>query len=485
MKIIKRLWLYQVAGVMLLGLYLDRVSTGFSSELTLEDYKKLVLDNSLDLNAQKLKTEAAHETQRTADLATSGRMTASTAVVRSKQPSVESSPQYKGMDAQTFGLGYMQQFKTGTQASVQVELSSSTLKDAQLPQAAQLTDVKGAIVEPSIQIKQPLWKNQFGNSIRLQEESLLAVTNAAESEEGARTRIAMMEAEMAYYALSFARDRVGIAERNVASSQSLFEFVRARYEKNLYEKSDLLQTQAMVASRKLELQSAESELRAASIRFNSLRALDAELVQESVESLSRASFPAKIEGLSAKNRQEISTLGEYARSAKLTSELELDSAKPELDIFFQYGLKSQSDKLSDALSDVNSPSRPKTTIGLSLSMLVDRDIAGSSYRAALKRAQVAETQKASLERDLERDLKALLERYSNGLESYKIAAELEKLQRSRVENEQAEFKNGRSTTYSMLMANQDLAQAELGKLKTAFDTKAAESQLNLFKGVDL
>ncbi len=54
----------------------------------------------------------------------------------------------------------------------------------------------------------------------------------------------------------FAKERVKIAERTLATASKISDFVSTRYQQNLYEKSDYLQAGALVASRELELQAA-------------------------------------------------------------------------------------------------------------------------------------------------------------------------------------------------------------------------------------
>jgi outer membrane protein TolC len=62
-----------------------------------------------------------------------------------------------------------------------------------------------------------------------------------------------------------------------------------------------------------------------------------------------------------------------------------------------------------------------------------------------------------------------------------IAKNLEEIQQAKLKNEQIEFRNGRSTTYQILMFAQDLANAELSRLKAVYDILLIDIQLGLFQ----
>jgi outer membrane protein TolC len=385
------------------------------------------------------------------------------------------------METGALGASVAKQFSTGTQVKVSLDLTASKLKDARFDPSAAPTNVKSGVVAPTLEVRQPLWQNQFGRSIDHSRNMAETQKQSAIEEENSEKRRLRMEADLAYYALSFSRDRVAIAERNLSSSVKLADFIGDRFKKNLTERSDLLQTQALVESRKLELQMARTDLKTASIRFNSLRHTGGETVPEVVDSLSTMAIAKQPDGLSSKSRPELKMLAEQKKSLEFAAKIEEEASLPELDVFAQYGLRSEADKISSAFSDIYDPARPRTTIGLRLSMMIDRDLAGSSFRAAHFRSLALTEQLQETEAVLDRELRSLIEKYESSITAYGISSELERLQKSRVENEQSEFKNGRSTTYSLLLATQDHAQAELGRLKSAFEIKTTEIQLLTFK----
>jgi outer membrane protein TolC len=68
---------------------------------------------------------------------------------------------------------------------------------------------------------------------------------------------------------------------------------------------------------------------------------------------------------------------------------------------------------------------------------------------------------------------------------YETSKQLELIQKQKLDNEQKEYKNGRSTTYQLLMFAQDLAQAELARLESAYRLALLDIQLSLYQDTSL
>jgi outer membrane protein TolC len=115
-------------------------------------------------------------------------------------------------------------------------------------------------------------------------------------------------------------------------------------------------------------------------------------------------------------------------------------------------------------------------------MALNRSLASKSVDALRLKKQALAEQRAEALTQFEKEVASLLENHRQGLMSFKIAKDLETIQRDRVQNQQKEFRNGRSTTYNMLLAEQDLNESELGRLQAAYSIKITEAQLALYKG---
>ena len=449
--------------------------------LSLESYRNDVISKSPALEALAFSLIATKENEKAMDLATATRMDTQISAVRSSQPAMDSVPSYQGMEANTVEWGLSKQFTAGTKAKVNFKFAQNQLKQASFSALAPSSDLKIHSLTPEITVSQPLWQNWAGRSLDLKTKALNSQTDAQLFDNASKKRLITMEAELTYYRLAFARDRLAIATRTMETAQKILSFVQSRYQRNLYEKSDLLQAQALSSSRELELQGAKSEFENAGIAFNALRLIDSASVAEGLESLSNATVSDWGSPVSIAAREELKHFDAQIQSAKFASDIDKDNSRPNLDAFLSYGLRSEQKELGDSFSKVTDPYYPKTVIGLSLSMTLDRKLSESAYRASKARESALISLRDEEKKNYQTELQQLLTKHKQAVQSFRIAKQLEELQKNRLDNEQSEFRNGRSTTQQMLLSTQDLAQSELSRLQAAFEIKTTEVKLALFK----
>jgi outer membrane protein TolC len=115
-------------------------------------------------------------------------------------------------------------------------------------------------------------------------------------------------------------------------------------------------------------------------------------------------------------------------------------------------------------------------------MTLDRELIKSQTDAARLRRSAAQSQYDDLDRRLKRAAQDLAVHRSEAVNIYKMSKSLEEVQAEKLKNEQNQYRNGRSTTYQLLMFSQDLAQAELGRVKAAYSVHMIDAQLRQFRG---
>ena len=123
-----------------------------------------------------------------------------------------------------------------------------------------------------------------------------------------------LEARLAYGRVVFARERVQNAEESLANAEKILKYVRDKANRNLAETSDLLQSQALVVSRELELRQAVAERDEAQVLFNSLRQKTGS-VPERLQSLKSVSSGSS-QGLDVNNRVELAIYEEQSENVK-------------------------------------------------------------------------------------------------------------------------------------------------------------------------
>ena len=182
------------------------------------------------------------------------------------------------------------------------------------------------------------------------------------------------------------------------------------------------------------------------------------------------------------SRAELKTLEAQIQLASVAAALEEDKAKPSLEAFVKYSMKSNHSDVAEATARLIDPYYPQTAIGVTFRMPLNGNLGQSSTRIATLQRQVLVQQLDETTQAFGKEIQSLTEKLAMATKSFAIAKQLADIQKSRVQNEQREFSNGRSTTYQNLLAIQDLSQAELGRLQVEFEITAIKTQLALYKG---
>jgi outer membrane protein TolC len=465
-----------------LGVFAAIPQNAAAQTITIDEYTKQVMDHSLALKRSGKQIEISQENIKGFGQATAPQLVSNATILRDRQPPT-GYPSYNALNAEIFGIGVEQQFKTGTKAAVNVEWQNSKLIDMTPAPGLPSSDVDSGQFVPSISVSQSLWQNRFGSHLRLQEETLKHIESSSKYAYESQTKLIGLEAKLTYLNLLFARDRLNLTKKTLKNAEKIFDYVNSRFKKSLSERSDLLQAQALVSARRFELQRVESDVQNASTNFNYLRGSNSNSVSESTESMRTISAEDDVTPVIT-SRSELKNIEAQIQLVSVSAQLEEDKAKPSLEAFVKYSMKSNQSDIGEATAKVIDPYHPQTAFGVSLRMPLNGDLAQSSTRVAIMQREALNQQLEETKQAFSKDVQSLSEKLSMAKKSFAIAKQLEEIQKSRVQNEQREFRNGRSTTYQNLLAIQDLSQAELGRLQVEFEINAIKAQLALYKGDD-
>ena len=238
---------------------------------TEDQFVTAALEASLSLVSAKNQLAAAKLDEKQVDLQTAPQLSSSLSSINDRNPSTMTTPSYSSLSGTEYNLGVSQQFRYGTKAKLGFSLKNNTLRDVTIAPSPSSSDLDTSVFAPTIEVSQSLLQNGFGRALSLQRELLARQSDGQSSELLIRQQAVTLEAKLAYYRLAFMRDRVATARSTLDTAQKILQFVTAKVHNNLYEKGDLLQTEALVESRKIELKSAIMEQTSAEIAFNSLR----------------------------------------------------------------------------------------------------------------------------------------------------------------------------------------------------------------------
>ena len=133
--------------------------------------------------------------------------------------------------------------------------------------------------------------------------------------------------------------------------------------------------------------------------------------------------------------------------------------------------------LSHTFRNALDPFNPVLPVGFTIHMTLDRNLVKSQSDAARLGLNATQSQYDDLNRQVKRAAKDLILKRSEFFKSYKILESLENTQREKLENEKLEYQNDHSTTYQILMYSQDLAQAELAKVRASYSIQIIDAQI--------
>lgn len=342
-----------------------------------------------------------------------------------------------------------------------------------------------ALASPVLELTQSLWGNGFGRSTRanqeLQESNALASSYSSLFE----AKSTLSQAEINYWNLAVARQSVRVQEEALDRAKKIYAYNKRKLKLNLGEASDVLQAEALVQSRELELASAKNEVRRASRAFNGSRFIDSDNVLEEVVQL-HPSFLDHIEIPSrAAQREDVKAAAQIARSQAASATLSAEKDLPTLEVFGSVALNGQQDSnftthLSDSISYSFSLNRPTESIGLRFRMPLNQSLVAKSRDGWSKQSIAAEKTFDQKVFDTEQSWKNLNESLSESKSHLALSRKLEEVQKKKLEAERERLSRGRTTTYQVLLFEQDYLLSQLNRIRDQNQVLTIISQMKLF-----
>ncbi len=374
-------------------------------------------------------------------------------------------------------LGLRKQTSFGLQGNVYFLTQRNTLTNAPAF-AFSSTDYQDSTAV--FELRQSLWRNGFGDATRADIEARRSELRAEELRARFELKNLLLNAEDLYWALVSYNQIVKLQEENVERAMKLRDLMRRKSGLRLVDDVDALQAQAAFESRELELKTSRDE-RAALIRqFNTMRGRDSDEIEKLDE------FPAeemvmKVASKPGMTREDFKILMEQARVMDMKSRSARSTIQPKLDLVATYGSNGMDGRTANSYSEAHEFRHPYWTVGLQFAVSIDIGTINDIRRgyAANRRAarELAHHAQFSLERvyaDLHRKL-------HDAQDQYERARKLERLQTELVQKERRRLINGRTTTFQALTLEQNLAAAQIQRVRAQLALVQARNQLKSFE----
>ncbi|MBI3542616.1 MAG: TolC family protein [Deltaproteobacteria bacterium] len=377
----------------------------------------------------------------------------------------------------SYSLGLSKLFTTGTTARLSYTLATTDVRGASpvfLPQA------RFAEARPVLELTQSLWRNGFGATTRADQRRLEAQAEGARFSAAYAAKQALAAAETAYYRLALARESVRVERESLDRAGKMREWTSRRVRLQLADRADLLQSEAALQLRRLELQAALDDERAASRAFNAARELDSDEVTDELAAFDEA-VVAKLE-LPKRAPAREDTLAARARDVvdEATAESMLQTLSPDILLYGNVGYNGRDVTDGTALSDSLSSKHPTWVAGLKFTAPLDlptifRSRDGQKLVRAAARDQY---ERAVFEEETQ--WKDLTRAFGEAKTRYGLSGAIESAQREKLVHEKDRFARGKTTAFQVLTFEQEYLVAALARIRSESEILRIHAQLKTF-----
>jgi outer membrane protein TolC len=392
----------------------------------------------------------------------------------------------KQMQAESFDANFVKKYISGSQLSAGLSANVASFElfyPFEVFPSQFLTDFSGFQIRPFIRLDQSLLKDlgengQTQSGIRKVKSSMAA---ARYMQLFSKQQV-MLKARAAYLSLSLAREVVSFRQASLERSKKLVEWTQKRFDLDLVDRSDLLQAQAGYKLRQLNLQAAVQDEVAARQDFNELLGTEGAVVNYDLE---------KIADLLAANSSTENLVRSGRRADVLAASENLEASRfaqkeaklrtgSELGAFGMASLNGLDLSVSDALKQVTDASKPTYTLGVNYTVPLGFSNASKVRKGYELDVQSSLESLAKAEISAENDWTELNKNWAYVRSQLALSTDIKNIQEARVNQEQQKFQRGRTTTFNVLNAENDLDDAMLNVYRLSISELIYASQVELY-----
>lgn len=446
-----------------------------------DQYISQVLDQNPKARSLKLQTESARLLVNEASLLTAPYFFIDAQRLTDERPT--NNPQFMGTKTMynNYSFGLEEQTPIGLNAKLSYQINETEIfnvSPAFVPQA-HFFDAK-----PNLELSFSLWKNLFGKEVRLTQQALSASKHAQEKANAFQLKLLLAQAEQSYWALALAKQNARLLQETFDRAQKLRDWSSKRVRLQLADRADLLQAEANMELRKLEHQSALDDERETAQQFNSLRGKIGDVVPEEILGVEEIRWSEEMKKLSFNNAQpmredlEAAQFEEEATAAN--AQLGLQRHSPDFELYSSFGYNGRDQNLNEAVQESFSSDHPTWLIGIRFKAPLHLSAVSKSRDGYRLQEEAGKKNYERKSLDLNHDWTELRKQFQETKQRFELAQKIEKIQKNKLEHERFRHSKGRTTTYQLLMFEQDLATAQLNRIRIQTQLLGLWTQLKTF-----
>jgi outer membrane protein TolC len=447
------------------------------SPLKLEDYLDQVKSQSPLVKSSNLQIEGTEEVSAESALPVMPRFTFQGSYTDDRREIPSAFTRGSTSSAETYTFGFDQQFKFGTAAKLTYSLSTSKTFNFNF---GSINNPVFNTSQTQFDLSQPLWRNSLGAETRATTKATEAAAMASHFAEKFKLKQTLANAESTYFRLAIARESLKLQEEVLDRSQKILEWTEKRVRNQLADKADLLQSKAAFQARQLEIESARNEERSSQLAFNILRASVSDQVSESLSNIDTRTVLDMKAPAKAEVTDDVKAAEENERAVVASNEVSRQRALPELAVTGSVAYNGVNALKTEALNRSFTTNHPMYMVALRFSTSLDFGDAAAVRSGRVKQQLAAEALTLHSRLSNEQAWEDLEKRFSESKGRLKLADELVKAQKEKIDYEKYRFNLGRSTTFQVLTYEQDYAQALLARLRIEQEILTIHAQMKAY-----
>ncbi len=455
------------------------------AQLTLDDYLKKVDEANPELKSINSAIEASQKKILELDMVYSPMLNADINYMDDKSGISFQSPLYANeIKSTSWDISASKKFDTGSTLSLGYR-SYTAQFNLLTPfpwNGANLSNFTGYELQPYIKFQQSLLQDLRSGLTNSGIRKSRMAAKANEYLQVLKRQQLILQAKLAYWTLSLAREVVAFRKASMDRTEKLLHWNENKYKVDLLEKVDLLQAQAAYKTRVLNYQLAlENEIKA-SRDFNGILGIKNDTITDDIDKISN----------SISLYQNIAELKKTGKRADvLSAESSLVSAKyaqketdyrnmPELSFLGSYSLNGLDIFYNNAWDQVANSDKPTYSLGLTFTAPLDfatiKDVKRGyaldfgSYKDALNQTEIS----------AENDWQQLLTNWANVKIRFALASEIKDIQEKRLKEEGERFIRGKTTTFLLITAENDLDDIILNVYQLDYEELSTAAQAELY-----
>lgn len=447
------------------------------SVLTMDAYLEQVRSEHQGYKGALQNRQGAKNKASQADLITSFRLEGNYQLQTDKKLSQNPVLTYDSMDSESYSLGIAKTTTFGLAAKLSYDINKLEYVNpsATIPGGSQISSST-----PTLTLTQSLWQNGFGSLTKAQVEAAAAQAEYERLTSEATLNSLVQNATNAYWNLVLQREVVEIQKAALKQAQALYDYNSKRSRMNLTDRADSLQSKATLESKKLDLQTALDNEEVRLRDFNIYRNRPSHENPGALAPINWAFIPKINIPETHGSRADVKAAKAQADANAANYKITAESNKPLLNLFGSYSLNGRATSYGDAISDSYSANRPTTTVGITLSVPLDLSSLEKAKSGALAQARATEMTYRQKVLDQEANWRDLRERIAATQRRVKLSEAIVKAQLEKLEYERKRLRQGTTSTYQVLLFEQDYINSRMTRVQNASELISLLSQVRLY-----